>query len=244
MGNSEMITEWVRLLQLARRRLRSEVDYLQFQAYQASLVVDYLIERGVELHDVMVLDLGCGYGGYSHALADAGAEVISIDLRPAPLPLPTLAVADAVQLPFATGSFPLVFCASLIEHIPEPGQLLAEIHRLLSDDGKSYLSFPPFYSPVGGHKLKPFHLLGERWALRLSGRTTSSYATCFGDWGLYPLSIRRARKLIAAAGLSIEHESTRFAPLNLACLPWVGELLTWHLQFILVKDSGGEEQLA
>jgi SAM-dependent methyltransferase len=240
----EMIGQWITLLRLARRRLRSEADYVRFQAYQARLVVDYLVERGIRLRGVRVLDLGCGYGGYSQALADDGAQVVSIDLRPPVTTLPGMAVADALQLPFAADSLPFIFCASLIEHVPEPDRLLAEIHRLLPDGGQAYLSFPPFYSPVGGHEFKPFHLFGERWALRLSRHHAPSYRDCFGDWGLYPLSIRKARKLIATAGLVVEHESTRFAPLNLARLPWVGEFLTWHLQFILVKDSGREELLA
>jgi SAM-dependent methyltransferase len=160
------------------------------------------------------------------------------------MPLPALALADALRLPFAAGSFAFVFCASLIEHVPEPSQLLAEIQRLLPAGGSAYLSFPPFYSPVGGHEMKPFHLLGERWALRLSGHGATSYDTCFGDWGLYPLSIRRARRLIAAASLRIEHESTRFLPFNLARLPWLGEFLTWHLQFILRKEDGEMERSA
>lgn len=48
--------------------------------------------------------------------------------------------------------------------------------------------------------------------------------------------IRRARQLIAEAGLKIKRESTRFLPLNVARLPCLGEFLTWHVQFILSKE--------
>jgi SAM-dependent methyltransferase len=235
----QMIREWLALLRLGRVRFRSEADYHRLQTYQGSLVIDYLEKQGIRLRDTRVLDLGCGRGGYSDALSDAGARVVSIDLKPPQQGLPALALADAVRLPFASTSFPIVFCASLIEHVPNPARLLAEIYRVLTADGSAYLSFPPFYTPVGGHQFKPFHLLGERWALRLSGHEGEAYATCFGDWGLYPVSIRRARGLIAGAGLKIWHESTRFVPINLARLPWIGEFLTWHVQFIVRKGSAG-----
>jgi SAM-dependent methyltransferase len=234
-----ILCKWVSLLRLARRRFQGWDDYHQFQVYQGQMVLDYLAKHGVSVRNAKVLDLGCGAGGYSRALASAGAHVVSIDLvrRPKTLPPPIFVLADAVRLPFTSGSFPMVFCTSLIEHIPHPDQLMAEIRRVLVPDGVAYVSFPPFFSPVGGHQFKPYHLLGERWALRLSQYKADGYATCYGDWGLYPLTIRRARQLIAADGLIIKHESTRFFPLNVARLPWLGEFLTWHVQFIVQKGK-------
>ncbi len=98
-----------------------------------------------------------------------GADVISLDFRQPQMHLcRTLIGADALHASFSDESFPFVFCASLIEHVPEPIGLLTEIARVLTRDGSAYLSFPPFYSPVGGHQFKPFHLLGEQLALRLT----------------------------------------------------------------------------
>jgi SAM-dependent methyltransferase len=232
-----MVREWITLLRLARRRFRSTDDYFRFQAHQGCLILSYLAEQGVDIQGTEVLDLASSIGGYGHAMASAGAHVISVDLkRPKAIP-PNFLLADAVHLPFEAGRFPLVFCASLIEHVPDPARLLTEIKRVLSPEGVAYLSFPPFYSPVGGHQFKPYHLLGERWALRLSRHKADNFATACGDWGLYPLTIRRARHLIAEAGLLVKHESTRFLPFNLARIPWLGEFLTWHVQFILSVES-------
>lgn len=231
-----MIRQWIHLLRLARRRFHSDDDYCQFQVYQGRLILDYLAEQGVNIQNAKVLDLGCGRGGYGRVIADAGAEVVSIDLSQSETPPPTFVLANALRLPFDSSCFNMVFCASLIEHIPAPAQLLAEIKRVLTPDGVAYLSFPPFYSPVGGHQFKPYHLLGERWALRLYKHKVDSYATSCGKWGLYPLTIRRARQLFAEAGLKIRHESTRFLPFNVARLPWLGEFLTWHVQFVLSKE--------
>lgn len=231
--------DWFGLLCLAHHRFRSKADYRHFQIYQGKLIVDYLTEQGIRLQQgVKVLDLGCGNGGYSHVLAQAGAEVISLDFMRPKAGIPeTFILADALETPFASCSFPFVFCASLIEHVPDPVKLVREIGRVLTPDGVVYLSFPPFYSPVGGHQFKPYHLLGERWGLRLSGRNKESYAKCYGDWGLYPLTIRRVRQIIAKAGLKIRRESTRFFPFNLARIPVMGEFLTWHVQFIVTHPS-------
>lgn len=237
------LREWITLLRLGRRRFRSDANYRQLQVYQGGLVLDYLAEQGISIRDTRVLDLGCGNGGYSCAMINAGARVVSIDLKQPKTILTAFVMGNALQLPFASGSFSLVFCASLIEHVPAPAQLLVEVRRLLTPTGSAYLSFPPFYSPVGGHQFKPYHLLGERWALRLSKHKADSYATCFGDFGLYPLTIRRVCQLLSKAGLRIRHKSTRFFPYDVSRIPVLGEFLTWHVQFIVCKPLKTTESI-
>jgi len=235
-GSTSLLRNWIGLLHLAHHRSRSTLDYQRFQIYQAGLVIEHLEQLEISLPGMRILDLGCGLGGYSHVMTQIGADVISLDFRQPQMHLcKTFVVADALHTSFSNESFPFVFCASLIEHVPEPIGLLTEIARVLTPDGSAYLSFPPFYSPMGGHQFKPFHLLGEQLALRLTRKKKQEYATCYGDWGLCPLSIRQARRAISEAGLQIGHESTRFSPVNLASIPYFGEFLTWHVQFVVEK---------
>jgi SAM-dependent methyltransferase len=229
------IQDWITLLKLASHRLRSDADYHRFQAYQGTLLVRFLQEQKVNLNQ-RVLDLGCGLGGYSYALRAAGAEVISVDLFSPPTPLDLFVCANALSLPFANESFPFVFCASLIEHVPRPRLLLEEIKRVLCFGGLAYISFPPFYSPVGGHQFKPYHLLGEKWAIRLAQYKYKTFATCFGEWGLYPLTIRKVRQMLDETGFQIINVSVRFLPFNVARIPILGEFLTWHVQFLMRKS--------
>ena len=114
-----MIREWVTLLRLAHKRSDSHDNYQRFQTYQGELVLEYLRRQGVGLENTKVLDLGCGHGGYSRAMVEAGAHVVSVDLRRSKAELPTPVVTDAMQLPFACASFPVIFCASLIEHVSD-----------------------------------------------------------------------------------------------------------------------------
>jgi ubiquinone/menaquinone biosynthesis C-methylase UbiE len=247
------------LWKLARRRLRSEEDYRAFQSFQSALLSEYLERFGTEFAGQRILDLGSGIGGYSLDMAKRGAKVLSLDLVQPARALrsdATVLVADALAIPFGQESIDLVFCASLIEHIRRPERLLAEIQRVLTMGGTCYLSFPPFFSPLGGHEFSPWHYLGEGWALRLSrGRrrfpawvgavyevptSPRSLSESFQTWGLFKMTIARAKHLIAAAGFETIDMSTRYLPLSAVRWPILGEVLTWHVQFLLKKPCSSD----
>src|SRR3954452_24907425 len=71
-----------------------------------------------ELSGLRVLELGCGAGQWSAALADEGTDVIGVDLSERQLDAATrhmrtsyaLVQAAAEEIPFADASFDVVFC--------------------------------------------------------------------------------------------------------------------------------------
>ncbi len=247
-----MIRRWWTLWLLARRRLENPGSYREFQLYQGSWITERLRGLGVCLEHSLILDLGAGLGGYSLALKGAGAKPVGLDLKP-PTDLVAVGIpqvrGDALQLPFRSGSFDGVFCASLIEHVKDARQLLLEIRRVLRTGGWAYLSFPPYFSPLGGHQFSPFHYFGEKLALAIARRrrwwgksdwipgefntNPVSFASAFGDYGLYPITIAKARDLIRLAGFRIKWWGTRFFPFNVGRVPVVGEILAWHVEFLL-----------
>jgi SAM-dependent methyltransferase len=228
---------------LAKKRLRSPEDYREFQQFQASQVFGRyeLIRNAID--NKIVLDLGSGETGYAVEMANYARLVCSVDMnirgeisaKVAPVK------ADALRLPFSDNAFDFCFCSSLIEHIEDQRGLLEEIHRVLKPNSLCYLSFPPFYSPVGGHQFKPFHYLPEKLCLavckKLRGIDCNSYSQSFGNWGLYPTTIRNVKKLAKGIGFKIHRITTRISPLNFAGILFFGEILTWHVEFILRKDS-------
>lgn len=246
----ELKDYWL-LFQAARCRRHSESAYRRFQSLQADLLIRYLATWGIDVRGILILDLGSGIGGYTWAMSERGANVISLDLVSPSANKGQNILADATRIPLLANQIDLVFCASLIEHVAAPHYLLQEIERILRPGGYCYLSFPPYYSPMGGHEFSPWHYLGERWALRLSsGRQAvpawiqalykpidnpTSFADLYPDWGLYRMTIRKARQLIGQSDLQTIDISTRYLPTSPIQWPWVNELLTWHAQFLLKK---------
>lgn len=98
-----------------------------------------------------VLDAGCGMGYGATMLLTAGAsEVVGVDLAEAVLDAarPTmpagvvLEVGDVRALDADDGSFELVVCMEVIEHMEDPDAVLDELARVVSPDGFLALSSP------------------------------------------------------------------------------------------------------
>jgi SAM-dependent methyltransferase len=254
------IQDYLNLYRLAKRRLDSAEAYQAFQQHQGELLVRFIQAHHLVIEGKKVLDLGCGLGGYSLALQEHGAQVISVDLSPIKPPGNfKMFCGDAMALPLDANCVDWVICASLIEHVFPPENLLKEIQRVLREDGFAYLSFPPFYTPIGGHHFSPYHLLGERFAIRMQRRKgnirskawlqdyfpeiPASFSEAWGDWGLYPLTITGVEKLLHEIPFQILERSTRWLPLDFSGIPLLREFLTWHVQFLLSKKASSPEQI-
>jgi SAM-dependent methyltransferase len=251
MKSTYSIDDYYKLYKLARIRTRSAEDYKIFEQFQSSLILRYFQNWNITLINKMVLDLGCGLGGFLKEFSDQGAYAVGLDLE---IPNPFNAMltrGDALFTPFEANLFDLVFCSSLIEHVANPNALVEECLRITRTGGYVYLSFPPFYSLRGGHQFAPYHLLGEKVALsayrrhhqraddswidqRVSSRP-GSYADAFVNWGLYRMTIRKCENILRQFPVKIIDCSTKFLTLNFTKLPLLREFLTWHVQFLAQK---------
>ena len=233
--------DYTNFYRLAKGRGKSNSDYVKFENFQAHLVLRKLKSKGVAFNGKSVLDIGCGRGGYSMEFLKEGADVTSLDITREnfqDIHGVKFVMADASKLPFKSLSFDMVFCSSIIEHLKEPKKLLVEIKRVLKKDGICYLSFPPFWSPVGAHQFKPFHYFGEKMAIRLARKfyKVRSYSSYDDEYGkLYMMTISKAKRLIRESGLRIISISTRHFPINVAKAPLLNEFLTWHVEFLLQR---------
>ena len=90
-----------------------------------------------------VLDLGCGAGD-SVALfraRDPHVEWVGLDVPGSPEARDRtrrdarFETFDGISMPFADGSFELVYCKQVLEHVRHPERLLAEVYRVLVPGG-------------------------------------------------------------------------------------------------------------
>jgi 2-polyprenyl-6-hydroxyphenyl methylase/3-demethylubiquinone-9 3-methyltransferase len=113
--------------------------------------LDYVAGR-VALRGARVLDVGCGGGLLSEALARAGADVTAIDLAPDLLGIAKLhrlesGVAVDYRLMTAealAGEQPVhydaITCMEMLEHVPDPASILDASAVLLKPGGRLFVS--------------------------------------------------------------------------------------------------------
>jgi 2-polyprenyl-6-hydroxyphenyl methylase/3-demethylubiquinone-9 3-methyltransferase len=113
--------------------------------------IEFIAQR-VVLPGSRVLDIGCGGGLLSEALARRGADVTGIDLSPGMIEVARLHAQDqGLALEYrlasapelartAAGTFDVIVCMELIEHVEDPAALLAAAAALLRPGGQLFLS--------------------------------------------------------------------------------------------------------
>lgn len=98
--------------------------------------------------------------GVEAVYREAGVEVIAFDITPSPV---TQFVADAHSIPLPAASVDAVLVQAVLEHVVDPARVVAEIHRVLRDDGLVYAE-TPFLQQVhaGAHDFTRFTASGHR----------------------------------------------------------------------------------
>ena len=111
----------------------------------------YVSDR-VALREASVLDVGCGGGLLSEALAKTGARVTAIDLAPNLLKVARLhGLESGIKVEYrqlavealaeeAPGTFDVVTCMEMLEHVPDPASIVRACATLLKPGGRLFLS--------------------------------------------------------------------------------------------------------
>ena len=145
---------------------------------------DTLLEKtGWRLEDLagkVILDAGCGMGRFAEVCADAGADVHAVDLSLAveaahgnmgDRPNVHIYQADIMNLPFAEGTFDLIYSIGVLHHTPSTKAAFLKLPPLLKDGGEVaiWVYSRKLRALVGGavFRLLTPHLR-KKWLLELS----------------------------------------------------------------------------
>jgi 2-polyprenyl-6-hydroxyphenyl methylase/3-demethylubiquinone-9 3-methyltransferase len=129
-----------------------------------------------------VLDVGCGGGILTEAMARRGARVTGIDLADKPLRVAELHLHESgLQIRYEkssvedyaaahAGAFDAVTCMELLEHVPDPAAMVAACARLVRPGGQV------FFSTINRNaKAYLFAVLGAEYVLGLLPKGTHDY---------------------------------------------------------------------
>lgn len=145
------------------------------------LRANYIDERA-HVAGKTLLDVGCGGGILAEAMAKRGAQVTAIDMGAAPLAVARLhALESGVTIDYqqitveelaekAPGSFDVVTCLEMLEHVPDPSSVIAACAKLVKPGGDL------FFSTINRNpKAYALAVIGAEYVLRLLPRGTHEY---------------------------------------------------------------------
>jgi len=106
------------------------------------------ITQKIALSGKQVLDVGCGAGILTEQLALQGARVTAIDASQELIAAATAHASCSLDITYSHGTlenwpeqkYDCITCLELIEHVPEPENLLAELAKRLAPEGKLFIS--------------------------------------------------------------------------------------------------------
>jgi SAM-dependent methyltransferase len=205
------------------------------------------VARYADLAGRMVLDIGGGPGHFTAAFRARGARSLLVEPDPAELlargePPRGAVRGDGMALPVADGVVNVCFSSNVLEHVPDPAAMLAEMIRVTRPGGLIYLAFTNWYSPWGGHEMAPWHYLGARYAERRYFRRTGRLPKNKPGTGLFPVHVGPTlRSVRARSDVVVLAAQPRYYPgwsRFVLRVPGLREVVTWNLLLVLRKRSG------
>jgi 2-polyprenyl-6-hydroxyphenyl methylase/3-demethylubiquinone-9 3-methyltransferase len=140
------------------------------------------ISQAINLAGKEVLDIGCGGGILSEAMAHHGAHVTAIDMADAPLGVARLhQLESGLEIDYQKitteefaarhpAHFDAVTCLEMLEHVPSPASIVQACERLVKPGGLV------FFSTINRNpKAYLFAIVGAEYVLNLLPRGTHEY---------------------------------------------------------------------
>ena len=140
----------------------------------------YIAEK-INLDKLAVLDIGCGGGILAESLTKLGAKVTAIDLSDGPLNVAKIRAQkmnmdinyqkiSSSELLDQKERFDVITCLEMLEHVPDPGEIVADCAKLLKPKGHV------FFSTINRNlKSMMLAIFGAEYILNILPRGTHDY---------------------------------------------------------------------
>ncbi len=162
----------------------------------------------------IVLDIGCGAGILTNALAQAGHTTFGIDLSANSLTIArkqdathsvSYQVANAYSLPYPDHSFEVVCAMDILEHVEEPSLLISEASRVLKPGGL-------FFFHTFNRNLLSYLLVikGVEWCVRNTPKNMHIYPLFIKPEELHELCLEKDLSIKKLLGFRPKIFSTPF----------------------------------
>ena len=166
------------------------------------------------------LDVGCGGKPYQ-ALLGSVESYVGVDLPPNPA---ADVAGSGLALPFRRGAFDTVVCTCVLEHVPEPSALMAELARVLRPSGHLLLTAPQTWQiHLAPNDFYRYTHYGLRYLAEKSGRRVVDIAPTSGLWATVAQRIADTVVYTYAGGWPRLLRLALWPPM--AVLLWAGALL-------------------
>jgi SAM-dependent methyltransferase len=199
-----------------------------------------------ELAGRTVVDVGGGGGWFTAAFRDRGARCCLLEPDPAELhsrrvPLAGAVLADGLRLPVRDGAADVAFSSNVLEHVPDPLRLIAEMIRVTRPGGLIYLAFTNWYSPWGGHEMSPWHYLGPGFAERRYLMHYQRKPKHQVGVSLFPVHVGPVLRAVRARDdIKLVDARPRYYPpwcRPVVRIPGLREIVTWNLMLVMRRNG-------
>jgi SAM-dependent methyltransferase len=216
--------------------------------FYRSLAADSVAQLSayVPLAGRLLLDVGGGPGYFADAFRAAGAAYYAVDSDVGELSArgaagPGTVLGSGMRLPVHDGAVDVCYSSNVLEHVPDPWRMAADMVRVTRPGGTVFLSFTAWLGPWGGHETAPWHYLGGAYAReryrRRHGREPknrfgeSLFAVGVGD------ALRWARR---CPQVEVVDAFPRYHPWwarSTVLVPGLREVATWNLALVLRRRA-------
>jgi SAM-dependent methyltransferase len=159
-----------------------------------------------------MLDFGCGDGLYTEAIFGKQADIYGNDIAAAELPgardsgvyFRGVQFADGHALPYPDHFFGSLYSNSVIEHIPDPQNVLPELSRVLRPGGVIVFTVPSdkFRVLLDGYVTAPDKSAAEAYASSIDAKFAHHHYHSADEW----------RVLFAAVGITLTEARYYISP--------------------------------